>query len=268
MHSLNFAWCIKMTNLLVLVLGSSQVLLGKRHTIYDGELMGASMGVKLAADWIGRLNNKIRTVVLAIDNQAAVGQISDATNHYGQRFSIHFQQHMRCIMDNYPQVQYKVAWIRVHQENSVGNNMADWLAKEACHLPLEDLHFIGALLSWLKEQAKARVQTDWQASWEEQLRVSHGALINTPPTCKIPKEMKAVMEAPWDISARALQAMVGHGFFRDFYARHVPLERVDCPCREELQTRTHILMECPEYHAVRERLDMKLEEWLVTTKEG
>jgi ribonuclease HI len=230
--------------------------------------MGASMGAKLAADWIERLDNEICTIVLAIDNQATVGQISDATNHYGQRFSIRFQRHMHRVLDNFPQVHYKVAWIRAHQENSMGNNMADRLAKEACHLPLKESRFGGASLSWLKEQAKACVQTDWQASWEERLRVSRGAIITTPPTCKIPKEMKAVMEAPRDISARALQAMVGHGFFGEFYSRHVPSEQVDCPCGEELQTRTHILMECPEYHEARSRLDMRSEEWLVTTKEG
>jgi ribonuclease HI len=234
------------------VLGTNKVLLGVRHTIYDGELMGASMGAKLAVDWINRLNDEIRTVVLAIDNQSAVRQISDATNHYGQRYSIWFQRHMQRILDNHPHVSYKVAWIRAHQENSAGNNLADRLAKEACQLPLGESRFVGALLSWLREQAKARVQTDWQAS---------------APTCKIPEGMKAIMEAPRAISARALQAMVGHGFFGDFYSRHIPLEWVDCPCGKELQTRGHILMECPEYHEVRSRLDMRSEEWLVTTKE-
>jgi hypothetical protein len=112
------------------------------------------------------------------------------------------------------------------------------------------------------------VQLDWHSSWEERLRVLHGALINTAPTCKIPEGMKAIMEAPRATSARALQAMVGHGFFGDFYLRHVPLEWVNCSCGEELQMRAHILMECPEYHQVRSRLDMRSEEWLVATKEG
>jgi hypothetical protein len=95
-------------------------------------------------------------------------------------------------------------------------------------LPLENSHFAGTSLSWLREQARARVQDNWQTSWEDQLRVSRGALIMSAPTCKVPKEMEAIMKAPCDISTRALQAMVGHGFFGKFYSWHVPTEWVDC----------------------------------------
>jgi ribonuclease HI len=114
------------------------------------------MGAKLTADWIDWLNNEICTVVLAINNQSAVSQILDATNHYGQRYSIQFQQHMRRILDNHPQVSYKLAWIQAHQENGVGNNLADHLAKEACQLPLEESRFAGALLSWLSVTSTTR----------------------------------------------------------------------------------------------------------------
>ncbi|KAJ3735324.1 hypothetical protein DFJ43DRAFT_983626, partial [Lentinula guzmanii] len=39
----------------------------------------------------------------------------------------------------------------------------------------------------------------------------------------------------------------GHAFTGKYYSKFVPNENVDCPCREPLQTREHILRECPRY---------------------
>ncbi|EPS99366.1 hypothetical protein FOMPIDRAFT_18484, partial [Fomitopsis schrenkii] len=39
----------------------------------------------------------------------------------------------------------------------------------------------------------------------------------------------------------------GHAFTGEYYARFVPTENVACPCGTHLQTRKHILLECPRY---------------------
>lgn len=43
------------------------------------------------------------------------------------------------------------------------------------------------------------------------------------------------------------QCHMGHGYTSKYYNRFVPSKDVDCPCGEPLQTREHILQECPWY---------------------
>ncbi|KAJ3760018.1 hypothetical protein EV360DRAFT_23610, partial [Lentinula raphanica] len=46
----------------------------------------------------------------------------------------------------------------------------------------------------------------------------------------------------------------GHGFIGEYYKKFVPTKNVDCPCGEELQTREHILRQCPRYEDFRSTL--------------
>ncbi|KAJ3832175.1 hypothetical protein F5878DRAFT_548524, partial [Lentinula raphanica] len=44
-----------------------------------------------------------------------------------------------------------------------------------------------------------------------------------------------------------MQCRTGHAYLGEYYSKFVPTKNVDCPCGEELQTREHILRECPIY---------------------
>ncbi|KAH7335674.1 hypothetical protein B0J17DRAFT_550443, partial [Rhizoctonia solani] len=47
----------------------------------------------------------------------------------------------------------------------------------------------------------------------------------------------------------------GHSFFGEYYCRFVPLESPECPCGEApIQTRDHILIDCPLYNGPRSHL--------------
>ncbi|KAJ3831292.1 hypothetical protein F5878DRAFT_549730 [Lentinula raphanica] len=48
-----------------------------------------------------------------------------------------------------------------------------------------------------------------------------------------------------------MQCRSGHGFIGEYYSKFVPSKNVDCPCGAELQTREHILRECPRYEDFR-----------------
>ncbi|KZT70001.1 hypothetical protein DAEQUDRAFT_653113, partial [Daedalea quercina L-15889] len=43
----------------------------------------------------------------------------------------------------------------------------------------------------------------------------------------------------------------GHAFIGEYYTRFVPTEDVACSCGAHLQTRRHILLECPRYKDAR-----------------
>ncbi|KIJ65523.1 hypothetical protein HYDPIDRAFT_58992, partial [Hydnomerulius pinastri MD-312] len=46
----------------------------------------------------------------------------------------------------------------------------------------------------------------------------------------------------------------GHGFRGDYYARFVPSESTECQCGHPLQTREHILSDCPLFEPHRHHL--------------
>lgn len=51
--------------------------LGRKHTIYDGEMMGLAIGMVTAAHHVRQHPSRYKRLVLTADNQAAVGTIAD-----------------------------------------------------------------------------------------------------------------------------------------------------------------------------------------------
>ncbi|KAF9509918.1 hypothetical protein BS47DRAFT_1275083, partial [Hydnum rufescens UP504] len=47
--------------------------------------------------------------------------------------------------------------------------------------------------------------------------------------------------------SRLVQCRTGHAFIGQYYERFVPDESATCCCGERLETRTHILQDCPLY---------------------
>src|SRR5258708_23871372 len=47
--------------------------------------------------------------------------------------------------------------------------------------------------------------------------------------------------------SRLTQLRTGHAFIGQYYRRFVPTEAVDCSCGDPIETRLHILQECPPY---------------------
>ncbi|KAJ3793320.1 hypothetical protein GGU11DRAFT_666042, partial [Lentinula aff. detonsa] len=71
---------------------------------------------------------------------------------------------------------------------------------------------------------------------------------------------------------RVTQCRTGHAFIGEYYSMFVSSENVDCPCGEQIQTREHILRECPRYKEYRYILkkasqDISLAD-ILGTKEG
>lgn len=48
-----------------------------------------------------------------------------------------------------------------------------------------------------------------------------------------------------ELYGRVLQCRAGHGFLGEYYKDFVPSENIDCPCREPVQTRPHVSLDCP-----------------------
>jgi ribonuclease HI len=219
--------------------------LGRKHTIYDAELMGLAMGMITAARYIRRHPGRVKKLVLTADNQAAVGTITDTSDHPGQRFSQLFRLHADAILAEFPELSISVIWARGHA-GLRWNEKADWLANEGAE---DYLHPVleGASLSWLKERNRAQVDIHWQRDYIDDLGCKDAplALRKSLPSRRPSEEVNVILEAPQSQSARAAQVLLGHAFVGEFYSRHVPTESTACECGVEMQTIKHVLFACP-----------------------
>jgi hypothetical protein len=80
------------------------------------------------------------------------------------------------------------------------------------------------------------------------------AVGNRLPSRKVTREMESIMDTKRRVGARAMQVLTGHAFLGEFYNRMIPSESISCECGEELQTRQHVLRDCPLFEADRFRL--------------
>ncbi len=80
------------------------------------------------------------------------------------------------------------------------------------------------------------------------------------------------LSLPRGVYGRLTQCRTGHAFVGEYYDKFVPSEDTSCPCGERLQTRAHVLRDCPRYvehrHILRDAVpDLGLAD-IFGTKEG
>lgn len=111
-------------------------------------------------------------------------------------------------------------------------------------------------ISWARERSKARALSAWRREWASlpHDNLAAAALRDTPPSNRLAKFHRE-FTGERHIQTRIIQTMLGHGFRGDYYARFVPSESPACPCgTAPIQTRDHILSECPLYEHGRHHL--------------
>ena len=149
-----------------------------------------------------------------------------------------------------------------------GNERADKLTKGAIHLASSE----PASRSNALRKAKAKTQSDWCKTWRASPTRGQYAIANlSPPSLKTTNHFEE-LEDRRELFGRLLQCRTGHNYSGEYYARFVPSESIDCPCGEPLQTREHILRDCPRYephrHTLRDASPRLFLPTLLGTKEG
>ncbi|KAI5114600.1 hypothetical protein M0805_008452, partial [Coniferiporia weirii] len=82
-----------------------------------------------------------------------------------------------------------------------------------------------------------------------------GRALPHPPSTALLSSWKA--PASRALQSRAVQVILGHGHF-GAYAAHFLLDLpISCPCGTPLQTREHLLLECPLFHYARRPLPVE-----------
>jgi hypothetical protein len=151
-------------------------------------------------------------------------------------------------LDGNPETSVEVAWVPGHK-GIPGNERADEEAKAACHI---EPNTPRTTISHYYRALKADIAEQWRIAWANQPQTGrYAAADRTPPSLK---GSFAFRNLPRIMLGVVTQVRTGHGYFGEYYRRFNIPEPHECPCGVELQSRTHILFECPLHDDARHLL--------------
>ena len=231
--------------------------LGSNNSAFDGEMWALTHSlIKINSLLKSRtLKETVRSVLIYSDCVSALQVISDPSAHPGQLASLIWRKQFLLLREDHPEVKLRLSWIPGHH-GSRGNEKADQLAKigttRAALLPPS--------FAALKEKAKTKVRYRWnkQLKDEDSPSMSPDAAFETTPR---------------EIFGRITQISSRHGYLGEYYLNFVFSESPWCSCADEvsnptLQTREHILYDCPRYADHRYLINDRPFKSLINPKEG
>lgn len=141
-----------------------------------------------------------------------------------------------------------IQWVPSHSHVD-GNETADRLAKDGAYSVnlLKGTH----TLTHLKRAAREELMRQWKAIWIKS--IGNGCSGFAPADRFAPSwtPRKHFIATPRELAGRVFQCRTGHGHFGGYYIDFVKDEDPSCSCGTNIQTRSHILRDCPEYDPYR-----------------
>lgn len=230
--------------------------LGPRATVYDAELFALAHASSKAAAFVLDKPH-IGEVFMFSDSSAALSSAFDPSTHPGQICSLLFRKNTLHMLALHPTLRIWVSWSPGHS-GVIGNEPADSLAKTGTTRPSLTRD---STQSHLKHRARMRAQLLWRRQWKEVAPLPGSfEMADVVPPSIAPNAI--FRSTPRELFGRVAQTVTGHGYTGEYYQRFVPSESPWCPCSDEvtdpiLQTRQHIICECPRYEPFRNILRKK-----------
>jgi hypothetical protein len=149
-----------------------------------------------------------------------------------------------------------------------GNEEADALAKAACS---KTDTFKKSTRAYALHMNKEENLREWKKRWLDTVGKGRFAWANRrPPAWKLPPHIHNPLKR--NIFSRLMQAQIGHTHIGEYYRDFNIPEDISCPCGVAIQTRIHILSECPLFDEHRHLLHDEEQNIIPTdlfgTKEG
>ncbi|CAK5263969.1 unnamed protein product [Mycena citricolor] len=219
--------------------------LGGHAEVYDGEMAALCLAAGAMVSTV-KAEPNIKHLHLYADNISALATIFDPKPRARQLYAYKFHKLICEFLDAHPTHTVDVGWSPGHCD-ILGNERADELAKEGTLLASTTR----ITRSHALRVSKERIQSTWRREWKRRKRTGLYTDANHIPPSTTPSQHFTELRGERELYGRLIQCRTGHGYTGEFYQRFNIPEDVDCPCGETVQTREHILRECPLYDAQR-----------------
>ena len=227
--------------------------LGGHAEVFDAEMAALAKAASIATDLATDFPN-ITQITLFSDSAAAIRVIVDPKPNSMQYFSLSFHNHIRPLLETHPDLSISIEWCPSHC-NIRGNDRADTLAKEAtslgCQIPFSTTR------SNAKRRTKSTTTKLWQNEWKNSPKEGRFAISNRIQPSLNPSKHFQDLKDKREVFGRVLQCRTGHAYTGEFHQTFIPLspDPTSCPCdNETLESRNHILRDCPRYEQHRDIL--------------
>ena len=230
-----------------------QIGLGGHAEVYDAEMAALSLGANQAAEYIATHPN-ITHIALFTDNAAVTIAIADPSPQSSQVYAAEFHNTIRPLLEAHKELTISISWCPSHC-GIKGNDRADQLAKEATQRERQTPYSVSR--SNAIRRSKSTVLKMWRLEWKKQPPSGNYAIANRFPPSLQPTPHFRMHKDNRELFGRITQCRTGHSYTGEFRQRFLPTleEPTTCPCdNTTLQTREHLLRECPKYEHHREVL--------------
>jgi ribonuclease HI len=223
--------------------------LGGHAEVYDAEMAALSLGATQAAEFIATHPDTTH-IAFFTDNSAATTTIGDTKPKSAQIFAAKFHSTITPLLRTHPDLTISISWCPSHC-GIKGNERADELAKEATHLERQTPYSVSR--SNAIRRTKSTIVKLWKQEWEKQPPSGRYAISNRFPPSIRPTPHFKQLKNDRELFGRLTQCRIGHGYTGEFRQKFLPHldEPNSCPCDNSnmtLETREHILRECPRYN--------------------
>jgi ribonuclease HI len=225
------------------VVFSQQIGLGTQQEVFDNELHALANAAKHSVEYALTTDHQIRHLHFYADNTSAISSLEHNQAGPGQYLAQKFLLHITSFLENDERNTVEIQWSPGHN-NIPGNELADKLAKLACSIPPNNP--INPSFSHVKRHLQAATMKKWKEKWEASPPTGAYAYANhRPPSKQPPPHFYSLSR---ELYGRVTQSRTGHAFVGEYYQKmNIRDEPTACPCGAPLQTREHILFDCPRY---------------------
>jgi len=227
-----------------------------KHTVYEGEIIGLTLGVTLL-----RREISCAKASTAADNLACLHASTNRKPHPAHYLIDKLLRAIESLERRHPNIDFTLRWVPGHK-GIEGNELADVEAKKAAR---GDSSSVEDLPSWLREtELPASLSRVRQTRNEEITRLAKAEWKGSPraermnridPEMPSKKYLKLAEKLPRKQASILIQLRTEHAPLQRYLFRIQKADTPVCPsCGRTRETVYHFLMECPAHNEHRDRL--------------